>query len=872
MKPLFYIAILWIGTFVQMFAQGQPLSYYLPADHYDPAIPSPSAFLGYDVGEWHISHDQLNYYLHTLAKVSERIRIQVYARSHENRPLLLLTISSPDNLKNLDTIKKQHQALCNPKESKHIDLEKLPAVILQGYTIHGNESSGANAAILVAYYLAASQSNHVKELLQNVVILLDPCFNPDGFHRFSTWVNMHKSNHRVSDTNSREFHEVWPGGRTNHYWFDLNRDWLLAVHPESQGRLKIFHDWIPNILTDHHEMGSDATYFFQPGIPSRTHPLTLSDNQTLTKKIGTFHAEALDALGSLYYSEESYDDFYYGKGSTYPDANGSIGILFEQASSRGHIRNTKNGVMSFAFTIRNQVATSLSTQKAALELRKELLAYKRDFFIKAKEDSKQWKHRAYIFGESHDHSRLSHFVTWLQRHQIEVYALNKDLEAAGKSFQKGKAYLIPMAQKQSRLIEAIFEKRTSFQDSLFYDVSAWTLPLAYNLSYTAVGASALSAKGKQVHMHHYQPPSFTQSDYAYLMEWDDYYAPRALYKLLENNIPVKVANKTFSMDIAGKRRTFPQGTLLIVVQNKMDAQPTEKKNRSIALYQKLRSIFAHEKINVYPVSTGLTAIGNDLGSNNFKTLLKPKVLLVGGKGARSYDVGEVWHLLDKVYEMPPVIVDTDRLGSISLASYNRIVVVSGNYGSISAKAIANLKRWIQNGGVLICSGTALQWAQAKGLANIEWKKEKEKKEEKEKNTDVISIRRPYEKLAADKGAQLIGGAIFQVEADLSHPLFYGFRQNKIPVFRRGTYAMMPAKNQYATPAVYSKQPLLSGYCSQKNIARIGNSAAITVSRMGKGRGIAFTDNLVFRGYFLGTNKVFANALFWGNMIDAGATE
>lgn len=866
MKKFYPIVFLLLATCAQLLAQGQPLSYFLPNESYDATIPTPESILGYEMGEWHVSHDQLTYYMRELAEASDRVQIQEYARSHEGRPLVVLTISAPKNLSNIDNIKKQHQQLSDPDESDDVDIENLPSVVLQGYSVHGNESSGANAALVVAYHLAASQSNEVAELLDNVVVLLDPCFNPDGLHRFSTWVNMHKSLHPVTDGNSREFSESWPGGRTNHYWFDLNRDWLLAVHPESQGRLKIFHDWIPNILTDHHEMGSDATFFFQPGIPSRTNPITPQQNQDLTKEIGLYHAAQLDALGSLYYSEESFDDFYYGKGSTYPDVNGSIGILFEQASSRGHVRATENGTMTFAYTIRNQVAASLSTQKAALKMRKKLLSYKRDFYKNAMKEAADLKPSAYIFGESHDHSRLAHFVELLNRHQIDIYPLEKDLERDGKKFKAGNAYVVPLLQKQTKLIQSIFEKRTTFRDSLFYDVSAWTLPLAFNLDYAAVESKTFSKKGKQkVTTHQYIAPPLKQSDYAYLMEWDDYYAPRVLNKLLQKGIRAKVANAPFSISVGKEVRNFPRGTILLQVQNQLNFTDAATKNNSITLYQNLKSITAKEKVVIHAVQTGLTPQGNDLGSRNFSLLRAPKVLLVGGEGTRSYDVGEVWHLLDQRYEMPPVIVPANRMENIALENYNSIVMVSGSYGTISNQGVEKIKRWVRNGGVLTVSGSAINWAQSKGLANITNKVTPPKK-------DKTTERRPYAVRSADSGAQVIGGAIFQTELDLSHPLTYGYRNNILPVFRRGTKAMEVGKNLYATPSVYSDKALLAGYASEKNQLAISNSAAIIVTGLGQGRVIALADNMNFRGFWLGTNKIFTNALFFGHLISRQATE
>ena len=263
--------------------------------------------------------------------------------TYEGREQLLLIFSSTKNIQQLDAIQQQHYQLTEANGSTSLDINKMPLVLWIGNSIHGNESSGANAALLDAYYLAAAEGTEIDKLLDNTVILLDPSFNPDGLNRFASWVNANKSQTQVSDPNSRELNEMWPGGRFNHYWFDLNRDWLPAQHVESQNRLKFFHQWKPNILTDHHEMGSNSTFFFQPGVPSRVNPNTPLKNQELTAAIGNYHAKFLDSIGSLYFTKEGYDDFYYGKGSTYPDINGGVGILFEQASSRGHAQDTENG-------------------------------------------------------------------------------------------------------------------------------------------------------------------------------------------------------------------------------------------------------------------------------------------------------------------------------------------------------------------------------------------------------------------------------------------------------------------------------------------------------------------------------------------------
>ena len=346
----------------------------------------------------------------------ERIIIEETGKTYENRPLLILKVSSKENIKNLESIRKNHLEISNG--IKKSDFKNMPAIVYQGYSVHGNEASASNAGLLGIYYLAASNEPETIEILKNTVILFDPCLNPDGLQRFAYWANSNKNLVPNPDNNEREFSEVWPGGRTNHYWFDLNRDWLPVQLPESKARIKTFTDWLPNIVTDHHEMGTNSTFFFQPGVPSRVNPLIPNLNQELTEKIAKYHAEFLDKIGSLYYSKENYDDFYFGKGSTYPDVNGSIGILFEQASSRGHIQNSQNGVLTFPFTIKNQLTTTLSTLKAASKLKIELLSYMNAFYINNYNQNNK--------------SKFNHFSFHLSN-PINIFIRNKILKYLSKN-------------------------------------------------------------------------------------------------------------------------------------------------------------------------------------------------------------------------------------------------------------------------------------------------------------------------------------------------------------------------------------------------------------------------------------------------------
>ena len=857
MKNLIFIFLTSLSTLV--FAQKKQLNYYLPESvTYDKNVPTPEEFFGFQVGEQHLSHDQIVAYMRELDRVSDRISLQMIGRTHEFRQLLILTITSVENQKNLATIRQEHLKLSDPSLSASVETSKMPIVVYQGHSIHGNEPSGANAGVLAAYFWAAAQGKEVDETLQNVVILFDPAFNPDGLQRFSQWTNMHRSKNLVTDPASREFSEIWPYGRTNHYWFDLNRDWLVSQMPESQARIKIYHDWKPNILTDHHEMGSNGTFFFQPGVPSRVNPFTPPKNQELTAKIGEFHAKALNRIGSQYYTKQGFDDFYYGKGSTYPDVNGAVGILFEQASSRGHAQRTANGILTFPFTIRNQLTTSLSTIEAARFLRVEMLNYQRDFFKNAVAEAAKDTKKAYVFGEKYDRSRLHFFVEMLRRNQIKVYELAQNY----KDFTKETAYIVPLEQPQYKLIRANFERYTEgvngfFADSLFYDISSWSLPLAFNINHSVIDNSVFSPNlmGKEVVNSAFPQGEIIggKSDYGYAFEWDDYLAPLLLNAILTENLQAKLANAPFKIGT----NSFNYGTVFIPVQNQLKS--------SEVIFNFLEKTVKKTGVKLYALQTGLATEGVDLGSPSVVNIKKPNVALLVGEGVSNNDAGEVWHLLDTRYEMQAVQIDVTNMARTKWDNYTCVVMVDGTY---SATTAAKLREYITGGGTVAAFGKAVKFLKSNDLCNVEFKTLSSKPFlSKEK-----APRRAYDKFDDDEGAQVVGGAIFETELDLTHPLMYGYRQTKLPVFRGDTMFMDASQNPYSSPLRYTANPLMSGYLSAQNKELAKSSASIIVSSVGSGRVIASIDNPNFRAFWYGTNKIMANMIFFGNLIQAGTME
>ncbi len=837
-------------TFLLNLGAQEPLDYFLPKDvNYNPSIPTPEQFFNQQMGEWHLTHDQVLDYMKEIVTVSERAIIQEYARTYENRPLVQVIFTTRENHNKLEELKSLHVKFSNPGEE--LADKSIPLVISLNYGVHGNESSATNSSVLTAYYLAAAEGPKINQLLENSVILVDPCLNPDGFNRHSTWANMHQGATEMTSSDSRQYQEVWPGCRTNHYWFDLNRDYLPLVHPESIGRVAKFHEWKPNIYTDHHEMGADNTFFFQPGVPSRINPLSPGENIRLTKKIAEYHTRYLDKIGSLYFSEEGYDDYYVGKGSTYPDIHGCIGILFEQAGFRGRIRETANGVKKLSFGIRNQFTVTLSTLEAAMDLKDELLQFQKNFYREALQKAKKDPVNAYIFGEEHDSKKLTLFIELLKRHQIKVYANEVEFTAEGKTFKPGSSYAVPVDQPQYTLIKSLFEEINTFTDSAFYDVSTWTFPYAFDIPYVKVS----SLKNINISENHYEPEypegkvKGGRSNIAYLLKWEQQSAPEGLYELQKAGLITKVSAAEFSLDIDGKKESFSYGTILIPA--------TGQKVEEEAIFQMVSKVAAANGINFYGVTTGLTKEGIDLGSNSFIRLQKPEILMLAGMAANSSDAGEIWHMFDQRFHIPLCITEAFRLGSVNLAQYNTLILPGGSYPELSKSQIENIRRWTENGGTLIAVRNAASWTTANEIGKTIFKKNPE--------ADTL-VQTGYADKNKTASLNEIGGAIFNAEMDISHPLCYGYKEKSLPVFKTGNMVAESLNIKYAEPVKFSDDPYLSGFVSDNNLNRIKNAPVVSVQNIGRGKLITLHESMTFRGFWLGTNKIFMNSVFFGRTI------
>ncbi len=860
-STLLTVALLTLaGSFLAPGPLAGQSDYFFPrGTSFDSSIPTPQEYFGYPIGEYFTRQDRIVDYFQELARLSERATYRSIGRTHEYRDMPVLTVTSPGNHARLEEIRQAHLASLEPGAAPAPD---LPAIAHLGYNVHGNEASAGEAAILTAYWLVAGTGPQMERYLDEAVFHIEPTLNPDGRDRWSAWANMNRSQAHQGDPVDREHNEGWPGGRTNHYWFDLNRDWFLLVHPESQARVDFHHRWRPQVVTDHHEMGTSSTFFFEPAKPGSWNPLL--PPRLYTEVIGTFSdywVDAMDAMGSMYFSEEVYDKFYPGYGSSYPGFLGGMAVLFEQASSRGLVQeSTHHGPLTFAFTIRNQLRAAMATVQATVENREMLREYQREFFATALSEGDAYEIEGWVFGHPQDATLNREFIAFLLRHRVEVYSLTSSREGDGVTFQPGNAWVVPSRQPMHRLARSIFDRAETFVDSVFYDVSAWTMPLAYGVPDMALrgGNLPLGDRITQVPALGGASP-VERSSIAYLMDWGDSNAPRALHAMQAAGVRAEASQVPFTARTTQGPVEFVRGSISVPVS--IQALDPD------ALHAAVNAAAQEANVPILAAVSGDAASGSDLGSRTFFPVRAPRVLLLMGEGMSSYEVGQIWHLLDQRVGMPITKLDVNELNRVRWADYDVLVLASGNLAALSGDRLEELKGWIRAGGTLIAQRTSAAWATRNGLTpNIGEPGMGRLPGEEDDPEDAR--RRDYADADGYEGAKAIGGSIWEADLDITHPLGFGYHSRVLPVWRDHTMFFPVSENPYSTVArLVDDDPFLSGYISDKNRERLEGSPSVMVDRLGRGTVVLLVDNTNFRGYWRGTNRIFLNALFFGHRID-----
>lgn len=856
--------------------------YFFPeGERFDEAIPSPEAFLGYPLGSFHTRHDRIVSYMEELARLSDRATVRTIGTTYEHRPMPVLTVTAPANHARLEEIRLAHLAHLEAMEpgadgagaAGAAGDDDLPVVVHLGYGVHGNETSSSEAAMLTAYWLVAGRGEEIDRILRDGVFHVEPNLNPDGRDRHTTWANMHRAQPFVTDPLDREHNEVWPGGRTNHYWFDLNRDWLPLVHPESRARIDFHHAWRPHVVTDYHEMGTSSTYFFEPSEPVGSwNPLLPERLYTdLTVRFADDWARALDEIGALYFTREVFDNTYPGYGSTYPNFLGGLGVLFEQASTGGHAQESAHhGVLTFPFAIRNHVRTSLATVRTAVEERAALREYQREFFATAPGNAEDDPVTGWVFGDGRDASLNRAFLDLLLRHRIRVHALSSPVEAGGVDFEPGSAWIVPARQPMYRLARSIFERTDTFADSVFYDASTWTVSLAYGIPDGALRTGSLPLGARVTDVPEPPVPAVEPSGVGYLFDWRDSGAPTALQALLSRGVRAEVAMRPFTARTAAGDVSFGRGS--ISVPSGIQELDAGEVRRAVEEAAREAGVPAHA------LTTGWSADGFDLGSWSFRPVREPRVLLPVGEGMSGYESGQLWHLLDTRVGLPVTKVDVTDMGRVEWSDYDVLVLVSGNLSFLEGERLDEVRRWIRGGGTLVATRQATAWAAENeltpnldpptvGVRAAEAAEEADEQDEGGEDEREAVSRRAYEDAPEILGAQAIGGSIWEADLDPTHPLGFGYQRRSLPVWRDHAIFFEPSRNPFSTVARLTEDPHLSGYVSAENEERLRGSPSVLADRLGRGTVVLLVDNPNFRGYWRGTTRLFLNALYFGDHIE-----
>ena len=846
----------------------------LPTDvRYDSTIPTPAEFLGRPLGSAPVRHHELVDYINRVVNLSDRLTVEIAGYSHERRPILFVVATSPANQARIDEIRERHVALSEPGIQEEISAD-MPVVTWLNYGVHGAESSGMDAAMPMVYYLAAAQAPAVDRLLTESVILVTAIFNPDGHAHRISWLDTFGGRIVNADPNHIEHSYDGRLARTNHYGFDLNRQWMSVTQPEPRAWMKKWHEWRPNVSVDYHEMGSEQTYYFAPGVARRTHPLIPDEAMQLITGVVAPSEAFMDSQARLYFHGDRYDHFFLGKGAGFPMVNGGIGILHEASAARGVELETPNGIRSYRENILKHFRTSIGNAQGAVEQREALLDYQKRFYDEASTRARNHPVKAYVFDAPGDDARLYHFVDLLNFHRIKVYRLGRDITEGGITYRAGEAMIVPLDQAQHTLIRSMFDAQTEFADTTFYDVSTWTFPLAFGLDHAGLSGRRLSGAllGEMVD---YGAPAVDAPDdpsYAYAFDWSGYYAPRALYRILSAGLYARVSLNPFVAQTTRGDHAFTRGGIVV----SFDRQELGRDE-----IKAIMDVIAREdRVFVHSLISGRSAIGTagpDIGGQFWKPLTKPEPLLVVGRDLEWYDAGAIWHLLDYRMGIKITLVDRSQLAAVDLTRYSHLIFGGGDYTTYFPEYAPRIRQWVEEGGTIVGIRQGALWVRENVLDYVEPELidgvVAEITETESGHDPFIEQaledpeRFDYEEKEARDSLELIAGAIFSGDLDNTHPLGFGYARREIALHKNTKDIFDRPANPYATVISYATPPVLSGFASPANQDALEGSAALIAERRGMGSVILFADDPNFRGIWYGTNKLFLNALFLSKAFD-----
>ncbi len=796
-------------------------------------LQSPSEFLGYELGTQFTRHSQVVDYYEYLSKVApERVVLQQYGMTNERRPLLLAYVSSAENIRNLESIRLEHL------KSTTGTSNASKAIVWLSYNVHGNESVSTEASMQTIYELLTRKSAY----LENTVVLIDPCINPDGRDRYVNWYNQFKNTPNNVDPNNKEHHEGWLSGRSNHYMFDLNRDWAWLTQVESQQRIKIFNKWLPLVHVDFHEQGVNNPYYFAPAAEP-FHEVITPFQREFQITIGKNHAKYFDANGWFYFTKEVFDLFYPSYGDTFPTYNGGIGMTYEQGGSGqaglGIITNVGD-----TLTLKDRLAHHLVTGLSTIEIAATNALKLNEEFGKFYKN-RNFKYKSYVL--SGDTDKISALTMLLDQHQI-VYGTATGAIVKGYVYDSGKngsqrpannSLVVSTDQVKGTLVKVLFEPNAKLSDSLTYDITAWSLPYAYGLN-TIASENLIETTG-QKWKNDFDMANIDGSAYAYITDWNSMEDARFLADLLKGNVRVRFAQKPFKT-LEG---TFNRGSLIITKSDNKNNKEYSTILRDAAL--------KHQK-KLIATTTGFVENGKDFGSGYVDMVKDIKIAVLSGPPTSSLQFGEIWNFFEQQLHYPVTILDSEYWDEVDLGEYD-VLVLPGGYGYqrfLKENQLNSLKAWVRNGGKLIAMGGAI-----KGIDGEKGFGIKERKQEKD-STGIQKVQN-YEISQREEIKDEITGAIFKVAVDPTHPLAYGY-DSTYYTLKLGDDAYEYLEEGTVVFLESDTKPV-AGFAGSEAQKKIGNTLIFGVERFGDGQVIYMVDNPLFRGFWENGKLFFANALF-----------
>jgi len=795
-------------------------------------LKSPSEFLGYELGtQFTRHHEVVDYYQYLAEAEPQRMNLMEYGKTNERRPLLLATISTKENMQNLDKIKEEHM--------KGINGEGSPdkAIVWLSYNVHGNESVSTEASMQTIYDLFTTKSNY----LENIVVLIDPCINPDGRDRYVNWYNQFKNSPNQVDPNSKEHHENWWSGRSNHYMFDLNRDWAWLTQVESQQRLKQFNKWLPHVHVDFHEQGVDNPYYFAPAAEP-FHEVITDFQREFQETIGRNHAKYFDENGWFYFTKEVFDLLYPSYGDTYPTYNGGIGMTYEQGGSgRAGLAITTS--IGDTLTLKDRIAHHLTTGLSTVEVASKNVSKLNDEFKKFYLN-KNFKYESYVLNGNPD--KIEALADLLSKHEIE-YQAGSNATVKGYNYATGKSgslkstdksLVISSNQPKSTLVKVLFEPMAKLSDSVTYDITAWSLPYAYGLDAIA---SESNLNGSTSPLNKSEVNSFKADKYAYLADWNSMKDARFLAELLRNKVRVRYAHKPFTLDGISHDR----GTLII----------TKGDNKHLKNFNEvLRTASTNHSKNLTSTNTGFVESGKDFGSGYVDVLQDLKIAVLSGEPTSTLRFGEIWNFFEQQLDYPISVLDEAYFGRVDLANYDILILPDGRgYNSfLSTYNKEKIMDWVKRGGKLIAMGGAIDGITASDK-DFELS-------EKEMPKDTSTTIESFEVSEREQIKSAITGAIFKATVDNTNPLAYGYDDTYFTL-KLGARAYNYLENGSAVYLSEGANEPVSGFAGSEAKKKIAETLIFGTEDMGRGQVIYMVDNPLFRGFWENGKLFFANALF-----------